>query len=348
MTLKILQSKKNKDCGYNVVLVAELSANHGQSLEVALKSVEAAANAGVDAVKIQTLQPHRITIDSNRPEFKVAGGLWDGQKLIDLYKKAYTPWEWTPHLQEKAQDCEIHLFSSPFDFEAVDFLVANNVPALKIASAEAMDTNFVEYCASKRLPIILSTGMSTKEELLDAKNIILSYGCELVFLHCIAEYPAELIDMNISTITQMQNYLHKNIGLSDHSFSNHASSAAVTLGALMIEKHFSILGADQTLDGPFSLNPQQLKSWVDEVRNFERVIGSPSIGVSEAEAKLKKFRRSLYFVEDIEEGTIVSKDHIASIRPANGLHPKLLKQILNKKIKKSVSKGTPVSWDYFK
>ena len=340
-----LQSEANKKCGYSVILVAELSANHGSSLEVALKSIEVAAETGVDAVKIQTLKPEKITLDSDRSEFKVVGGLWDGRHLIDLYKEAYTPWEWLPKLQNKAKQCGINLFSSPFDTEAVDFLVSNHVPALKIASAEAMDVNFVRYCSSFGLPIILSTGMSTREELETARDIILAKKCDLTILHCIAEYPAETDKMNISSIPYMKNTLHHSIGLSDHSISNHASTSAVVCGVNMIEKHFSIMPANETLDGEFSLNPTQLKTWVSEVRIFEKVLGSPNVGIDNDEVKNKKFRRSLYFIVDLKVGTIIKDEHVACVRPANGLHPKFLKEIIGMKTKRNVYKSTPVCWE---
>ena len=345
MTIINLQSEANRKCGYTVILVAELSANHGASLEIALKSIEVAAEAGVDAVKIQTLQPEKITLDSDRSEFRVVGGLWDGRHLIDLYKEAYTPWEWLPKLQNKAKQCSVNLFSSPFDIEAVDFLVANNVPALKIASAEAMDVNFVRYCSSFGLPIILSTGMSTLEELETAKDIILANKCELTILHCIAEYPAEVDKMNISSIPYMKNALHHSIGLSDHSISNHASASAVVCGVNMIEKHFSIMPANETLDGEFSLNPSQLKTWVSEVRMFEKVLGSPKVGIAKDEVKNNKFRRSLYFIKDLKVGSIIKNEHVASVRPAKGLHPKFFKEIIGKRIRRNINKFTPVCWE---
>ena len=340
-----LQAEANKKCGYTVILVAELSANHGSSLEIALKSIEVAAEAGVDAVKIQTLQPEKITLDSDSSEFKVVGGLWDGRHLIDLYKEAYTPWEWLPKLQSKAKQCGVNLFSSPFDVEAVDFLISNNVPALKIASAEAIDVNFVRYCSSFGLPIILSSGMSTLEELEAARDIILANKCELTILHCIADYPAEIDKMNIATIPYMKNTLHHSIGLSDHSISSHASASAVVFGVNMIEKHFSIMPANKTLDGEFSLNSSQLKTWVSEVRMFEKVLGTPNIGIKDNEVKNKKFRRSLYFIEDLNKGSIIKDEHVASVRPANGLHPKFLKEIIGMKIRRNINKYTPVCWE---
>ena len=345
MVFETLQSDSNKESGYSVVLIAELSANHGASLDIALQSIQVAADAGVDAVKIQTLQPDKITLDSDRPEFTVIGGLWNGSRLIDLYREAYTPWDWMPSLQDKAKQCGVHLFSSPFDREAVEFLVSHKVPALKIASAEAMDVDFVEYCSSFKLPIILSTGMSTLEELKASRDIILGNNCDLTILHCIAEYPAGVDIMNISTIPQMQKCLHHSIGLSDHSVSNHASAAAVTFGAKMIEKHFSILPASETLDGEFSLNPEQLQSWVNEVRICEKVLGVPRVGISDDDIINKKFRRSLYFVEELKSGTTIERSQVDSVRPANGLHPKFLKQIVGMKVKREIKKGTPVSWE---
>ncbi len=345
MILKLLQSEANKKAGYSTILIAELSANHGASLSVALDSISVAAKSGVDAIKIQTLQPDKITMDSDSPEFIVSGGLWSGKKLIELYEEAYTPWEWYPELKKKAEEYGIHIFSSPFDFEAVDYLVHHKVPAIKIASAEAMDVNFVEYCSSFGVPIILSTGMSTFDELKISRDIILKNGCDLTILHCVAEYPAEIDMMNISSITEMQNNLHSSIGLSDHSITSHASLAAVACGASVIEKHFSILPPEKTLDGEFSLSPKQLAEWVNEVRTFERLMGTPCIGIADSEVKNKKFRRSLYFTKDLDVGSKIELNQVSSIRPANGLHPKYLKKILGMKVNKKIKKGTPISWE---
>lgn len=343
--LKNLQSQKNSKLGFKTILVAELSANHAGDLDVAKRSIVVAAKAGVDAVKIQTLTPGGITMQASSSDFVVSKGLWKGANLYDLYQQAMMPWDWFGELQSVANSNGIALFSSPFEPAAVDYLIQQNVPALKIASAEAMDFEFVEYCAKSGVPLIISSGMSTEEELQHTVKVVKKYHENVVILHCVAEYPAAIEDMHINSVTAIKDRLKVSVGLSDHSKSDFASMAAVAQGCLLIEKHFTILGRDETLDGEFSLNPDELASWVKNVRKIEATLGIGHVGIATDAIEHKIYRRSLYYSKDLKTGQIITEDDVRSIRPAFGIHPKYKSDIIGRKLVKDVSRATAIKFE---
>lgn len=330
-------------------IIAELSANHNQQFEIAAESIKAIKDCGADAVKLQTYTPDTLTIDSDKEYFKIKQGtIWDGTTLYKLYQSAYTPWEWQPKLKKLADEIGLICFSSPFDKSAVDFLETMNVPAYKIASFEIVDIPLIEYAASKGKPMIISTGIATEEEIQDAIN-----GCHrsgnhnIALLKCTSEYPAKIEDANLNSIPYLQKKFNTIVGLSDHTTGTTVPIAAVALGARIIEKHFII---DKKIGGPdsaFSLEPDQFKKMVDEIRSVETALGKPGFSQSEKVLKSRTFARSLFAVVDIKKGEFLTENNIRSIRPSNGLPPKYFYEILGKKAKENIEKGTPLSWDLF-
>ena len=335
--------------GSPVYIIAEMSANHNQDFDQAVKILKAAKESGADAVKLQTYTPDTITIDSDKEPFKIKGGtLWDGRILYDLYKEAYTPWEWQPKLKVVADKLKLDLFSTAFDKSAVDFLEKEvNVPIHKIASFEIVDIPLIEYMASTGKPLIISTGMATLEEIEEAVQAARSAGAEqIALLKCTSAYPAPPEEMNLRTIPDMIEKFSLPVGLSDHTLGIAVPIAAVALGACIVEKHFTLSRNDPGLDNAFSLEPDDFKQMVIAVRTVEKALGKVNFEPTEKEKASRVFRRSLFVVKDIKAGEVFTEDSIRSIRPGKGLPPKYLKDILGKKASRNIEKGTPMEWKH--
>lgn len=329
-------------------IIAELSANHMNDFDIAVKTIEAMAEAGADAVKFQTFTPDTITLDCDNDYFQIKQDtVWDGQVLHDLYEEAHMPWDWQPKLKKIAEDLGLIVFSSPFDKTSVDFLEDMGVPAYKIASFEITDIPLIEYVASKGKPIIISTGIATLEDIELAIKTCLDIGNDKIsLLKCTSSYPAPLDEINLKTIPDMRGRFDCVIGLSDHTLGGDVSTAAVALGAKIIEKHFIL---DRNMGGPdseFSMEPQEFKQMVVSIRNVEKALGEVNYDLSVKSKINKEFSRSLFVVEDIDEGEIITENNVRSIRPGFGLHPKYLKEILGKKVNKSLKKGIPLELKY--
>jgi len=325
-----------------VFIVAELSANHNQSKQIAIDTIRAAKKAGADAIKLQTYTPDTITIDSDKNDFIIKNGsIWDGQNFYDLYKSAYTPWEWHAELFEVAMQEELICFSSPFDFTAVDFLEKLRNPIYKIASFEITDIPLIKYVASKMKPVILSTGIARKEDIDLAIKTIRSMGnMDITLLKCTSSYPAPLSEANLSMISQYKEDFNVEVGLSDHTEGYIAPVLAVGLGATVIEKHFILNKKIGSPDASFSLNFEEFKSMVDQVRLAELALGETTYQITQKQALGRDFSRSLYIVKDVNHGDVISHENVKSIRPGFGLHPKFLDQILGKKFNKNLTKGS--------
>ena len=330
--------------GFPAYVIAEISANHGQSFEKAVEIMKAAKAAGADAVKLQTYTPDTITIDCGNKYFMIKGTIWNGRNLYKLYGEAYTPWDWQPKLKKIADKLKIDLFSTPFDFSSVDFLEKMNVPAYKIASFELVDIPLIRKVARLGKPVIMSTGMATMQEIREAVRAVKSEGNnQIALLKCTSEYPADPRDMNLKTIPDMQKRFGAVVGISDHTLGIAASVAAVTLGACIIEKHLTISRKEPGPDISFSLEPSELKELVDEVRTVESALGKISYSFSEKEKATRVFRRSLFAVKDIKKGEKFSPENIRSIRPGYGLAPKYYDMVIGKTAKKDIKFGTPLS-----
>ena len=327
-------------------IIAELSANHCGSLERALKTIESAKNNGADAIKLQTYKASSMTLDCNKDDFLIKEGTWKGYKLYDLYKEASTPYEWHKTLFEFARDIGITIFSSPFDEEAVDLLEDLGTPAYKIASFEIVDLPLIKYAALRGKPLLISTGMASKNEIDDAINTAKKYGSgDILLFHCVSDYPAATKDSNIKLINYLKERYHLEVGLSDHTLSHTAALASVSLGAVAIEKHFIL---DKKLIGPdssFSIDPKQLRSLREITIECWEAMGTVNLKRPISESKNIIFRRSLYFVEDMRPGEVITSRHIKRLRPGYGLAPKFTEKILNKRLKKPVEKGDRVTWD---
>jgi len=332
----------------SVFIVAEISANHGQSFKRAVSLIKKAKESGADAVKFQTYTPDTITIDSQRKYFMVRHPKWGGQSLYQLYKKAYTPWNWFKRLKKIADDLDIVFFSTAFDNTAVDFLEGLNVPVHKIASFELVDLPLVEYMAKTGKPLIMSTGMATQQEIKEAIVAARQAGAtEIILLKCVSNYPTKPDDMNLRTIPHMEKTFRCSVGLSDHTLGIGASIAAVSLGACMVEKHFTLSRQIETPDSFFSIEPHEFKTLVENIRIAEVALGT-SCYAKVADEKSRIFRRSLFAVKDIKKGEMFTEENVRSIRPAYGLPPKHLKSILGKKSSKKISKGTPLKFEFIK
>lgn len=346
MTTPIEIQGKKIGHGHPVYLIAELSANHHQKFEEAVKLIEAAKEAGVDAVKLQTYTADTITIDSDRSDFRVSGGtLWDGRNLHSLYQEAYTPWEWQPKLQEIAGSLGLHLFSTAFDPTAVDFLENMGVPVHKIASFEITDIPLIEKAASTGKPLILSTGMASLGEIEEAVKTVKRTGNQkIVLLKCTSSYPAPYSSMNLRTIPNMEETFGTLVGLSDHSMGWEVPVAAVSLGICMVEKHFTLSRSSQGPDSAFSLEPHELKAMVQAVRRAEESLGHVNYGGTQEESSMRKFRKSLYVVKEMKAGEAFSLENVKSIRPGYGLSPRHLREILGKRASQDLERGTPLAW----
>ncbi|WP_405275898.1 pseudaminic acid synthase [Methanobrevibacter sp.] len=329
-------------------IIAELSANHMNDFDIAVKTIEAMAKAGADAVKFQTFTPDTITIDCDNEYFQIKQGtVWDGQVLHELYEDAYMPWDWQPKLKKIAENLGLIVFSSPFDKTSVDFLEDMDVPAYKIASFEITDIPLIEYVASKGKPIIISTGIASFEDIELAVKTCLDVGNdEIALLKCTSSYPAPLEEINLNTIPDIKEKFNVVVGLSDHTLGGEVSTASIALGSNIIEKHFIL---DRNMGGPdseFSMEPDEFKLMVDSIRNVEKALGKVSYELSDKMKANREFSRSLFVVEAIKKGEIVTEDNVRSIRPGFGLHPKYLKKIIGKKVNKNLEKGIPFNLSF--
>jgi pseudaminic acid synthase len=326
--------------------VAELSANHGGSLSRALAAVEAAKAAGADAVKLQTYSADTITIDHDGPDFRIKGGIWNGRRLYDLYEEAHTPWEWHKTLFARARELGLIIFSTPFDSTAVEFLERLQVPAYKIASFEMIDLPLVRCIAATGKPTVISTGMASPAEIAETVEAFrLAGGRELLLLHCVSGYPTPVEQSNLRRIPKLIEDFDCPVGLSDHSLGTEVAVAAVALGACLIEKHFTLRRADGGVDSAFSLEPGEFSALVRGVRAAFSALGSGAASRSEVEESSKSFRRSIYVVENIVAGEALTMKNIRVIRPGFGLAPKYLPDVLGKRARRALARGTALSWD---
>ncbi|WP_010237136.1 pseudaminic acid synthase [Clostridium arbusti] len=328
-------------------IVAELSANHNGNFDKAVKLIKEAAKSGVDAIKLQTYTADTITIDCDNEYFQIKQGtLWDGRTLHNLYKEAYTPWEWQPKLKKIAEEEGLICFSSPFDRTAVDFLEDMNVPAYKVASFEITDIPLIEYMASKGKPMILATGIATLTDIEEAVNACKrANNDQIALLKCTSAYPAPLEDMNLKTIPNLAETFGVISGLSDHTLGITVPIAAVALGAKIVEKHFTLCRADGGPDAGFSLEPDELKAMVKSIRETEKALGTVSYDLTDKMKKSREFSRSLFVVKDIKKGEAFTEENVRSIRPGFGLHTKYYRDVIGKVAKIDIDKGTPVSWN---
>ncbi len=346
MTKRIHINGRDIGEGYVPYIIAEMSANHNGDLNAALRIIEEAKRAGADAIKIQTYRPDTITLKSDLPDFQITDGLWAGRTLYDLYEWAHTPWEWHKPLFEHARKHEITIFSSPFDNTAVDLLEDLNAPAYKIASFEAVDLPLIKYVASTGKPMIISTGMADAEEIQEAIDAAREGGCkELAILHCVSGYPAPAADYNLRTIPDMIQRFGLVTGLSDHTLDNTTAIASVVLGASIIEKHFTLDRNGGGPDDSFSLEPAELAALCRDSKTAWSALGNVDYGRKSSEQDNVKFRRSIYFVKNLEKGESIGPDSIKSVRPGFGLAPKLFDQLLQKKVVCKIEKNTPVTLD---
>jgi pseudaminic acid synthase len=329
-------------------IVAEMSGNHNQSLERALEIVEAAAQAGVHALKIQTYTADTMTLNINEGKFFIndTNSLWKGTSLYNLYQKAYTPWDWHKAIFDKCQELGIIGFSTPFDATAVDFLESLNVPCYKIASFENVDLPLLQKVAQTGKPIIISTGMATISELDESLRTLREAGCrDLILLKCTSTYPATPGDTNLRTIPHMRKLFNVQVGLSDHTLGIGVSVASVSLGATFIEKHFTLQRADDGVDSTFSMEPHEMAQLVIETERAWQALGNVNYGVTQAEQKSLAFRRSLYITQDMKKGDKFTYENLRSIRPGDGLPPKYYSTFLGKVINQDAKAGTPINWD---
>lgn len=333
--------------GRPVYVVAEMSANHNQNFDEALRILKSAKDCGADAVKIQTYTPDSITIDCDNQYFRIGKGtLWEGRKLYELYGEAYTPWEWQPKLKKAAQDLGLTLFSSPFDHSAVDFLEEISMPAYKVASFELVDLPLLRRVAKTGKPVILSTGMATLPEIKEAVSTLQDAGVtQIALLKCTSSYPAPAEEMNLRAIPYLSDTFALPVGLSDHTLGAVAAVAAVALGACIIEKHFTLSRSISGPDSAFSMEPEEFKEMVRSVRLAEKSLGEARFGVSAHEAASIVFRRSLFTVKDVQAGEPLTEQNVRSIRPGNGLHTRHLGEILGRCAVRNIPRGTPLSWD---
>jgi len=329
-----------------VFIVAEMSANHGHDFDRALAIIRAAAEAGADAVKIQTYTPDTITIDCDNEFFRIKGTIWEGRTLHDLYGEAYTPWEWQPRLKEEAEKLGLAFFSTPFDPTAVDFLEEMGVPCHKIASFELVDLPLIRKVAATGKPVIMSTGMATEAEIAEAVEAFKDGGgSELALLKCTSAYPAPPEEMNLRTIPYLAQRFGVVSGLSDHTTGIEMPIAAVALGARIIEKHFCISRAEGGPDASFSLEPEEFRAMVAGVRQTEKALGGVCFALTDKQRASAVFRRSLFVTRDMRAGEPFTEANVRSIRPGHGLHTRHLPEVLGKAAARDIAKGTPLDWD---
>ncbi|MDC3094314.1 pseudaminic acid synthase [Prochlorococcus sp. AH-716-M10] len=329
-------------------IIAEMSANHNGSMDRAFETIKAAAECGVNAIKMQTYTADTMTIDCDKEDFMIRGGLWDGYKLYDLYKWAETPYEWHKNIFEYAKNVGITLFSTPFDESAVDLLEDLNTPAYKIASFELLDIPLIKYVAKTKKPLIISTGMANYEEISDAVDAVLSEGNEeLILLHCVSSYPAPAEKYNLQRIKLLKKRFGCLIGLSDHSMVSTTSVASIALGASVIEKHFTLSREDKGPDCEFSLEPKEFKDLCAETKTTWKALNAEGDTNESIQSQSKDLRRSIYFIKDKSAGETINVNDIKRIRPGKGLAPKFIEEIIGLKLKYDVKRGDPTNWDLF-
>lgn len=327
-------------------IIAELSANHNNKIDRAFEIVDRAADAGADAIKLQTYTADSITIDSDRPDFMINDGPWAGSNLYQLYQKASTPWEWHEPLFRRAHDRGLHIFSSPFDVQAVDFLMELGVPAFKVASFEIIDIPLIEHIAKTGKPMIISTGMAGISEISDAVSCARAAGCDSIcLLHCISGYPTPVDEANLATIADMRRRFDVEVGLSDHTLGIEVPTAAVAMGASIIEKHITLNRDDGGPDAGFSLHPDEFSDMVHAAHQARQAIGNVNYDRKPSEKGNVRFRRSLYAVRDISAGDQLTESNVRSIRPGFGLPPKNFSQILGKEAVRDIARGEALAWD---
>lgn len=353
MASSVGQEQKNFSIGQRKIgdgnpayLIAEMSANHAQDKSRALEIIHAAKEAGADCVKIQTYTADTITLNCRNSYFTLDGGTWNGENLHDLYGKAYTPWEWQPDLKAEADKIGIDFFSTPFDPTAVDFLEEMGVQFYKIASFEVVDIPLIKKTAATGKPIIMSVGMATLPEIEEAVQAVYSTGnYKLALLKCSSSYPAIPTHMNLKTIPDMKERFRLPVGLSDHSMGSIAAVTAVALGANIIEKHFCLGREIENPDSSFSMEPEEYRKMVEEIRQAERAMGKVSYELSEEETSSRNIRKSIFVSADIKKGEKLTPENIRVVRPACGMEPKYYEKVLGKSAKEDIAFGTPLSWD---
>jgi len=345
--------------GQPVYIIAEMSANHDQDFDKAVRIIKTMKECGADAVKIQTYTADTMTIDCDNEYFQIGNGtLWEGRNLYSLYKEAYTPWEWQPELKNIANNLGMDLFSTPFDNTAVDFLEEMDVPAYKVASFELTDTPLIRCIARTKKPIIMSTGMGSIEEVAEAVETAHTEGCtDIALLKCTSAYPASPEEMHLNTIPDMQERFGLPIGLSDHTLNSEVAETAVVLGACIVEKHFTLSRDDPGPDSAFSLEPQEFKAMISTIRALETsgmtnkelnqsILGTVQYGTSGEDKKSLQFRRSLFAVEDIQAGETFTPKNVRCIRPGHGLAPKYINEVMQKTATQAIERGNPLSWEH--
>lgn len=329
-------------------IIAEISANHNNDLNRALEIVEASANAGANAVKLQTYTPDTLTIRSDRPEFQVSGTIWEGETLYSLFEKAYLPWEWHAPIFEKARELGMQALSTPFDFSSVDFLEDHQVDFYKIASSELVDIPLIKRVAQTGKPVLISTGMGTRDEIEEALQTLRDNGCpDICLLKCTAAYPAQVSQANLKTMLEFARQFDVIPGLSDHTMGPIVPTVATALGAKVIEKHITLSRDDGGPDGAFSLEPNEFADMVAAVRDAEAALGKAVFEPSADEIRPRDFRRSLYIVKSMKAGEVFTPDNLRSIRPANGLHTRNYERVLGQVATQDISAGTPLEQDHF-
>jgi pseudaminic acid synthase len=323
-----------------------MSANHNHDFEQAVKIIEAAKDAGADAIKLQTYTPDTMTIDAHNEFFQITGTIWEGRNLYELYGEAYTPWEWQPRLKEVADNLGLDFFSTPFDSTAVDFLEELEIPVYKIASFELVDLPLLRRIADTGKPIIMSTGMASLAEIEEAVRTVQGEGAnQLALLKCTSAYPAPPEEMNLRTIPHLAEAFGVPVGLSDHTIGFDVAVAAIALGACIVEKHFTLSRGKPGPDSAFSIEPQELTEMVKAIRRVEKALGGIRYEITEQEKSSQIFRRSLFVVEDLQAGETFTEENVRSIRPGFGLHTRHLSEVLGRRARKDIEKGTPLGWD---
>lgn len=346
MNKTITIGKRTLSADSPVFIVAELSANHNQDYNRAVEIIHAAAQAGADAVKLQTYTPDTLTIDCHEDCFINKGGLWDGLTEYELYQKAYTPWEWQPKLMEEAAKLGLECFSSPFDFTSVDFLESLHVPAYKIASYEINDIPLIRKAARLHKPMIFATGIAYPEDIERALSVCAEEGNQdVILLKCVSAYPTPYEDVNLNVIPTLAKTYDCLTGISDHTLGTIVSAGAVPLGIRMVEKHLTLRRSDGGPDSAFSMEPEEFAQMVQEIRILEKALGSPEYHLTDKQIEQRQGSRSLFVVKDIAEGEVLTSENIRSIRPGIGLHTMYYEEVLGKHAKHYLKKGTPLAWD---
>jgi len=333
--------------GHPAYIIAEISANHRQKFDEAEALLRAAKTAGADAVKVQTYTPDTLTIDSNGSPFQIeAGSIWEGRTLYELYQEAYMPWEWQPKLKLLAEELKIHFLSTAYDPTAVDFLESIGIIAYKLASFELVDIPLIQHIAATGRPIIASTGMASMKEIDEAVQTFRAFSkAPLALLKCTSAYPAPPDEMNLRTIPHMADGFGCPVGLSDHTLGISVPVAGVALGACIVEKHLTLSRANPSPDSAFSLEPQEFKSMVDAIRTTEKAVGEVRYLVTGREVASRRWRRSLFVVQDMQKGEVFSLENVRSIRPADGLHPRYLEAVIGRHSSADIPRGTPLTWE---